>query len=376
MTRNQVAPGVARGGQPLCQPGQSFLTCFLRTEDGFPAQFSDASNYNPSVSRVNYIPRDTRTGYVQSWHLTVQRQLGKDLSFEAAYVGNRGTKQLILSDFNQARPNNLGEALSRDARRPIPGFVEIQVAFSAGNSFYHSLQTKLEKRFSDGIYLLNSFTWSKAIDNASGHLETFNGDNSRVNFYGLGNERALSSYDVPVNNVTSLIWDLPYGRGRRWGASMNSWLNAVAGGWRTTLINNMRSGNAINLTYSPNSAFQVGNATHRPNLLGEFQSSTKDIDNYFIAGNVQIPTDVRFPFGNAGRNIGRSHAYFQTDLGLFKEFALPREGSRLEFRAEFFNLFNHSNFLAANSNRSSSSFGRISGTFPARQIQFALKLYY
>lgn len=181
---------------------------------------------------------------------------------------------------------------------------------------------------------------------------------------------------MPLDNVTSLIWDLPYGRGRRWGSSVHPFANAVAGGWRTTLINNMRSGNAINLTHSPNAAFQVGNATHRRNISGEFQGPTRDINAYFLAQNVQIPTDVRFPFGNAGRNIGRSHAFFQTDLGLFKEFPLPREGSRVEFRAEFFNLFNRSNFLAANSNRSSASFGRISGTFPARQIQFALKLYY
>lgn len=376
VTRNQIAPGVARGGLPVCSPGQDFLTCFLRTEDGFPAQFSDKSNYRTSTTRVNYIPRDTRTGYVQAWHLTVQRQLASDLVLDIAYVGNRGAKQLILSDFNQARPNNLGETLSLDARRPIPGFAEIQIAMGAGNTFYHSLQAKLEKRFSAGFYLLNSFTWSKAIDNAAGHLEAFNGDASRVNFYDLRSERGVSSYDLPLNNVTSIIFDVPYGRGRRWGASLHPLVNAVLGGWRATLINSMHSGYPVNLTYTPTSAFQVGNATHRPNVLPGFQNPAKDVNNYFFADKVLIPTDVRFPFGNAGRNIGRSHAFYQADVGLYKEFPLPREGARVEFRGEFFNLLNESNFVAANSNRSASNFGRVTATFPARQIQFALKLYY
>jgi len=83
------------------------------------------------------------------------------------------------------------------------------------------------------------------------------------------------------------------------------------------------------------------------------------------------------PFGNAGRNIARSDSFFQFDLGVHKQFRLPiNEATRLELRAEFFNLFNHTNFQAANADITSAAFGNISSTFPARQIQVALKFYF
>jgi hypothetical protein len=378
VTQNQVAPAVPRGGQPLCAPGQT-RGCFIRTQDGFPADFNDPAKFDPTRTRINYTPRDTRTGYVQSWHLTVQRQLSANAALDLAYVGSRGAKQLILGDYNQARPNRSDENLSIDQRRPIPGFSEIQISFGAGNTFYHSLQAKFEKKYSGGLYLINSFTWSKAIDNATGHLEEgFNGDTSRINFYNLKSERALSSFDTPLNNVTALIWNIPFGAGRRYGRDWNPFTNAVLGGWRVTLINNLRSGNPVNIYYNPSSAFRVcSSCRQRPNLLGPFQTENKDINRHFIAENIEIPTDRRFPFGNAGRNIGRTRGFAQADFGLYKEFPLPlREGARVEFRSEFFNLMNHSNFRGPNSARDSSSFGVVTSTFPARQIQFALKLYY
>ena len=89
---------------------------------------------------------------------------------------------MILGDFNQARPNAAGENAPLQARRPIQGFQFIQIAFDGGKGDYHALQVKVERRYSRGLYLLNSFTWSRARDNASGHLETANGDNSRVNY--------------------------------------------------------------------------------------------------------------------------------------------------------------------------------------------------
>ena len=378
VTQNQVSPGVPRGGQPLCAAGQT-RGCFIRTQDGYPADFNDPAKFDASRTRVNYTPRDTRTGYVQTWHFTIQRQLAADVSLDVAYVGTRGAKQLILGDYNQARPNTADGNLSIDQRRPIPGFSEIQISFGAGNTFYHSFQAKFEKKYSSGLYLINSLAWSKAIDNATGHLEEgFNGDTSRINFYDLKSERALSSFDTPVNNVTALIWDVPYGRGRRFGLGLNPIASAILGGWRTSLINNMRSGNPLNIYYNPSSAFRVcSSCRQRPNLRGPFQSGDKNINRYFIPENIEIPTDRRFPFGNAARNVGRTRAYYQADFGLYKEFALPvREGARVEFRSEFFNLLNHTNFRGPNPARDNSNFGVVTSAFPARQIQFALKLYY
>ncbi len=379
VNRNQIAPAAATGSsvQPICGSGQAFLTCFQRTQDGFPAGFNDPSLYNTRTTRVNYIPVDTPSPYVQNWHLTIQRDLGNNFLLDVGYVGNRGVNQLILGDFNQAQPNLPGQNLNLDSRRPFRDFAFIQSAFAGGNTFYHGLQLKVEKRYSNGLYFLNSYTWSKAIDNAAGHLETYNGDNSRVNFYDLASERGLSSYDIPHNNVTSLIYEMPFGRGRKWGSDWNPVVNAFLGGWRTTLISTVRSGFPINLTYSPIAAFQVcSGCRHRPNVSGPVQDNSYDPFNWFLRGNISEPTDVTRPFGNAGRNIGRMEPFYQSDFGLYKQFLLPREGSRVEFRSEFFNLFNQTNFAAPNSNVSSTAFGRVTAAFPARQIQFALKLYF
>ena len=104
---------------------------------------------------------------------------------DVGYVGNKSRDIMILGDYNQARPNGPTENATLQARRPIQGFQEIQIAWGGGKGDYHALQVKVERRYSRGLYLLNSFTWSRARDNASGHLEVQNGDNSRVNYRDL-----------------------------------------------------------------------------------------------------------------------------------------------------------------------------------------------
>jgi hypothetical protein len=141
----------------------------------------------------------------------------------------------------------------------------------------------------------------------------------------------------------------------------------------------MTSGQSVNLTYGPTSQFSVsGYPTYRPNITGNVMApeSQRSIDNYFNKDTVQLPTDSRFPFGNAGRNIARGYAFHQTDMGLHKDFPVWTEGRRIEFRGEFFNLFNKTNFQAPNSTRSSSGFGTIRSAWPARIIQLALKFVF
>jgi hypothetical protein len=243
---------------------------------------------------------------------------------------------------------------------------------------------KLERRYSGGLYLLNSFTWSKVMDNASGHLEASNGDNSRLNYRDIASEKGIGSYNQPLNNTSTAVWEVPYGRGRKWGSSANGFVNAFLGGWRLTGINTMTSGQPINLSYSPPSAFQVSPApTYRPNYLGgSIYSSEKSVTNYFnkasvVAPSTATPNDPSRPFGNLGRNMGRTEAIFNLDGGAHKDFNLPWEDTRLEFRAEFFNLFNTTNLGAAQGNVLNNAFGTITGlSSPARQIQFALKLVF
>jgi len=364
---------------PLCAPDSPPTTCFRTTQQGYPANFAVPANFNPLAAQARYIPKDNPTGYVQSWHFTVQRQITPTLVIDAAYVGNRGTHLMILADYNQAVPNQPGQNLSLQARRPFQKFSTIEVAYGAGSSNYNALQLKVEKRYSAGLYLLNSFTWSKAIDNASGHLETANGDNSRVNIRDLRNEKGPSGYDQPFNDTTSVVYDLPYGTGRRFGSDAPYAVKAILGGWQFSAIDTATSGFPINLNYSPTPQFQVsGLPTYRPNVIGNpvTPEGQRDQRNYLNRATVLIPTDPSQPFGNAGRNNARSHAFYQLDAAMHKQFRLWSESSSLEFRAEAFNVLNQTNFQPANSNISSSSFGSITATFPARQLQFALKLLF
>lgn len=365
---------------PRCvgtETGLALEGCFRPTQDGYPSGLPN----NVTL----YIPRDTRTAYIQNWQLSVQRELTSNMLLDVAYVGNHAIKLVLLADLNQARPNNPGETLLVNARRPISGFRSISTVLPAAFSNYHALQVKFERRFSKGLYILNSFTWSKAIDNVSQVLEEPAGNTGTPqNFYNIAADRGLSPYDEPFNNTTSFVWDLPFGRGRLLAGDLPGALEAVIGGWTVTGINTMRSGQTINLRYTPSPQASVtanlptflGGVAFRPNISGPVLApeGSRTIDNYFNIPNISIPS-LNQPFGNAGRNIARSDAFYQFDFGLQKNFALPvTEATRLEFRAEFFNLFNKTNFGAANSDRSSSGFGQIRSASPARQIQFALKL--
>src|SRR5829696_603739 len=228
-----------------------------------------------------------------------------------------------------------------------------------------------------GLYLLNSFTWSRARDNASGHLEVQNGDNSRVNYADVEGDFGRSGYDQPFNNTTSVVWEVPYGRGRKFGSDINAIADGFLGGWRLVGINTMTSGVPVNLSYTPTTAFSVGGQfTYRPNLTGDPETEGRGPGNYLNGDNVTIPTDRTQPFGNAPRNAARGPSFRQFDLGLHKAFGLGRDNTRIEARIEAFNLFNTTNFNTPNGNRSQTAFGTITGAQPARQIQLGVKFYF
>jgi hypothetical protein len=380
ITRANVTQDASNIAGGLCA-GNNFSGCFRTTQLGYPTSLPN----NVTL----FIPRDKRTPYIQNWQLSIQRELTPNMLLDVAYVGNHAVKQVLLADLNQARPLTAAElalpAAQRptlDQRRPIPGFRSISAVLPVAFSNYNALQVKFERRFSKGVYILNSFTWSKAIDNVSQVLEEPNGNEGRPqDVHNIAADRGLSAYDQPFNNTTSFVWELPFGRGRAYGDGMSPWLDGFIGGWTLTGINTMLSGQTINLRYQPspvtaNLATFLGGVALRPNISGDplAPDGQRTIDNYFNKNNITIPSQDQ-PFGNAGRNIARSSPFYQFDFGLQKNFRLPiNEVSKVEFRMEAFNLFNKTNFQAANSDRSSAAFGTIRSTFPARQIQFALKL--
>ena len=190
----------------------------------------------------------------------------------------------------------------------------------------------------------------------------------------LDAEFGISGYNQPLNNTTTVIWQVPVGRNRRWGSSMSPLADAFAGGWQLTAINTMTSGRPVNLTYSPSAQFSVSGApTYRPDVVGDIYAADQTIDAWFNPANVVIPTNPTQPFGNAARNAALGPATYVLDMGMHKSIMLTA-GSRLEFRIEAFNVFNRTNFNVPNGNRSSTAFGTITSlATPARQIQLGVK---
>jgi hypothetical protein len=296
---------------------------------------------------------------------------------------------MVLGDYNQAAPNPPlpAAAIPLNNRRPIQGFGNIQIAWGRDNGSYHGLQTKLERRFAGGLSLLNSFTFSKAIDLAPGQLEDVSvgtvvaNQNTRINYMNPNSEKGLSTTDVPYLDVFSGIWEIPVGIGRKFAAHMARPLDYVLGGWRMAAINSMYSGNPITFIYSPASDYTVSSNSkdYRPNLVGNpfLPQSQRTWQQYWNPAGLAIPPSRTQPFGNAGRNIARSPGVYTLDMGLQKEVHLPvRDETRLQFRAEAFNLQNRTNFQNANSVVGNAAFGVTQSTYPARQLQLAVKLYF
>ncbi len=370
---------------PLCSGSVFAANCFRTTQLGYPT-----SGLPNNVTL--YVPRDMPTTSIQNWQLSLQRELWGNSVIDIAYVGNKVQDSVLLADLNQARPLTQAEAAlpaaqqpSLQARRPIVGFGSISAVLPEGFSTYNALQVKFERRFAKGFYLLNSFTFSKALDNGSQVLEEPNGNTGTpqdVNNFKA--DKGIGAYDQPFNNTTSFVYELPIGRGRSIGSGMSRVADAFIGGWTINGINTMLSGQPINFRYGPSPVTNnlpsfLGGVALRPNVTcdpvnrGNRPNPTRD---YFLPVNQCLTRPpVWAPFGSAARNLARSNSYFNLDFAVHKQFKLPiTEETRLDFRAEFFNVFNKTNFRAANSDITSANFGVISSAFPARQIQLALKL--
>src|SRR5581483_6928258 len=333
--------------EPLCTASSAPTTCFRPTEMGIPNGFVASSNFSTVNTKTVYIQKDIRTPYVQAWQLSIQRELSKHFLLDVGYIGNHSVGLWVTGDLNQALPNKAGQSLPVKARRPNPNFDYIDSNWGVGYSIYHALQAKVETRRFDGLTLMNSFTWSKAIDDANGALELSNGDQQSINIFDPASSRGLSGFDQPFNDTTSVIWDTPFGKGRRIGSGWSYGTNLLLGNWTLTGINSATSGQTINLTYDPSAAFiatdgSKNSAIYRPNVSGDpmMPKGERTTKQYFNPNTVSVPTDVTLPYGNAGRNIGRSNTYQDLDLGIHKQFPLWSESKFLEFRGEIFNALN------------------------------------
>jgi hypothetical protein len=371
------------------------LPTYLNTEASFPASLISATNYNPENVALQYMPANSPDTQVRSWFFSVQRDMGHSLLVDLAYVGNSGIDEVFFNDINQAAPQTTssGSASLQSRIYQYPGFGSIIGTLPWGTSNYNGLQAKVEKRFTSGLYLLNSFTWSKAIDIAAQSLDgggncdnCGNGIPSVQNIYDWQADRGISSYNHPLVNSTSLVWTLPVGKGHWLLGNINHAWNAALGGWQMTDIFQARSGDPLTMAYSPNTNTQVstlitisGRNAYRPNQTGPAVASDKVYSvalggiEYLNASSFSTPP-ANAPFGNSPRNAVYGYAFWQLDTGLTKDFPLT-ERAHLQFRAEAFNLTNETNFGDPNTELGT-TFGVINSALPARELQVAAKIVF
>ncbi len=391
---------------------------YVRLSKGFPAGM--ATNFSPGTDNIDYIPQNTKDGYAESWFLSVQKTLAKNIMLDIAYVGNHGVHLQGLINANQKNPaagfarpypNWGGYLLNNPSLYPTFNNGDITDALNEFKSHYNALQVKYEQRMVGGLTLLNSFSWQHALDNASSTLDAFTP--SPQNGYDINADYGQSDYNLPIANVTTLVYDLPFGQGRRFLSGASGLTNAVLGGWQISGVNTMQAGTPFNITYVPNSANQVspmltqnwrGESLDRPNLVpgakyiqGKVKNSSGYIQ-YVNLNSLTLPSTyvnniaadgLASPFGNMPKNYGRTPAFYETDLAFNKRFNTPVERAKIEFRSEFYNIFNHTNLYLPGGGSGTvtgtyggapgsvgGSGGTITGTFEPRIIQFGLKVVY
>jgi hypothetical protein len=225
------------------------------------------------------------------------------------------------------------------------------------------------------LQLLASFTISKYLDNSSGPegWTAWNGQQPRDN-NNLAAEKSLDANDIPKSLVLSYIYELPFGRGKHYGANWRTPVNAALGGWQLSGVTTYKDGFPLTVPAVSNNTGSFG-GSQRPNLVGDPQVSSPTIDRWFNTDAFAQPAP--FTFGNVPRTLPylRAPGFNNWDLGIQKWWNW-QERLRIQFRAEMFNAFNHANFYAPNTTFGIAGFGQITSAFPGRDIQFALKVYW
>jgi hypothetical protein len=345
-----------------------------------------------------------RSSYVQQWNLNIQRELPGRVAVEAAYVGNKGTK---LTDggweMNQLRPEllSLGTALQQRVSNPFFGLIpsgplagpevtrgQLLRQFpqyltltnfrpTSSSSTYHAIQIRVQKEFAQGSSFLLAYTGGKLIDDSVG-VGAGGPESVHQNAFDRRQERAISPQDISSRVVFSYVYELPFGRGRRWGSAWSGFTNAVLGDWQINGIATYSTGLPLAITTQNNSG--AFSAVQRPNVSGSAalsgdRSKSEQIAKWFDTTVFSQPAP--FTFGGAPRTQPdvRAPGEANLDFSLFKVFRLGEQRS-LEFRAEFFNLTNTPNFGPPGQVFGTGAFGVIgSQANDPRQVQLALKLY-
>ncbi len=357
------------------------------TAGAVPIQIENAlTTFAPSAILLP-VDTDLRTGYVQQWNLTLQTKFWKNWLLEAGYVGSKGTKLFAIDSRNYRPPN--ATPLANTTREFAPYAFGMAVWDDGGASTYNSLQLRLVKRLSSGLQFSSNYTWAKSIDNnsagSSGSNDSDSGGNSNPN--NRAAEKARSAFDARHRFVISSVYELPFGPGRKFGASATGVGKKIIEGWQFGLIGSWRAATP----FTVDSTFDFSNigraSSNRPDLAGDPNAGPKTAERWF--NTTAFVNPVRGVFGTAGRNIVSGDTFTSWDISFLKDTGIT-EKVKLQFRAELFNLANHTNFGTPNrtyapvaagytagvSGNTNPDFGRMFGAADPRVAQLALKLIF
>jgi hypothetical protein len=330
---------------------------------------------NPPAQAYTYIPNDLPQGYVESWNVTLQRALPANFSAEVAFVGNHGV--------NVPTSNNLNINASRvpgSGNSTEPEFIQFGRTAQTlepwnAPSYYEGLQVRLNRRFTNGFTLFNSYAYGKAID--------FNPSTQGANNFNVINfaaNKGLSDWDRRNIYTMSAVYELPFGQGKHYLTSgPGKW---ILGGWQLNGLWSWESGLPLDISTSPASLNAPGNI-NRPNVNGSVQifGGIGPGTLYFDKSKFSAPAPNTF--GNLGRNVLHGPGLFDIDASIFRRFPI-RERLNLEFRAEAFNLTNTPQYNRPDQVFTDSAFGSVisaNGTQSvlvnnSRQLQFSMRLQF
>ncbi|HUJ94125.1 MAG TPA: TonB-dependent receptor [Terriglobales bacterium] len=408
VTQSYTPPCFLPSANPALGPNDCSIPGFNVLAQGFPA----TALTDPNTPLLFSVSPNLRTPYTQQWHLGIQDQLPGDSVLEISYAGSHGDHLYNYYNGNQAvpevgfcttSPNTIGNCPT-DARRPAkvcdnsvfpPSCNDvfdtaINQLRSDGFSNYNSLQVRWEKHFSHGLQFEASYTWAHALDDASsanlGSLN--NGDFRDQRFPAL--EYGNADFDVRHRFVMSYIYQLPLGKGKQFGGNASGALNQMIGNWQIAGIVTAQAGNWFTVTdaltnvSTSDGGGGVGFFDVRPNVVGN-PNGKPCLPGTFFNTCAFVDNQIAFTFGDAGRNIVRGPGLQNWDFSIFKMFPI-REQMRVEFRAEFFNVWNHENPVIEPLGLISEEpqpvefgtpqFGFPQGARDPRFVQFALKFYF
>lgn len=304
------------------------------------------------------------------YNFGIQQQLAPNLMLSADYVGSEGWHQFGSYAINAPLPSAMGpNAIPYGL--PFPFLLSpFQADDDIFNNNYNSLQVSLVKRTSHGLNFLASYTYSKCLDVAEGMWQEYPEDT-----YNMKADYGPCDYNIPQLFSFSTVYALPFGQGKHFASTVGPLVNAVIGGWNFSDITSARSGSPFSVVDPADIANTGG--YQRPNFVPGCQLDPAGFQQTSLAwyNPKCFAEQSLYTYGDLGRNTMRGPDELDFDMSLFKNFKVT-ESKSLQFRAEFFNIFNRVNFSPPSSTVGAPGFMQIFSAGPARIIQFALKFYF